>query len=281
MLIERLDVAGRAALEQAVRAGEPVRLGRGALATLPRGVEADEIVPLCHAVDDAAGVPFLAPGARPRTDIAVSVVVPTHRRRPVGLDALEAQDVLSETIVLANGAYTDGVRVPWRGHGATRNAGVRMARHPYVLLTVDDALPLGAGFVRTLVEALEAGGFDAVTARQVPWPTSDPVTRARLRRWTPPVGGAPEVLLDNVAALYRREALLADPFDAVDIAEDWLWGRRHHVGYVAAAPVAHAHPRRFRELYARTRAIHRVRAAAGEAPTVPTVGALARALPGV
>ncbi len=88
-------------------------------------------------------------------------------------------------------------------------------------------------------------------------------------------------LLDNVAALYRRDALLADPFDAVDIAEDWLWGRRHRVGYVASAPVAHAHVRRFGELYARTRAIHRLRVREGEAATVPGPRALLRALPGV
>ena len=74
---------------------------------------------------------------------------------------------------------------------------------------------LGAGMVRTMVEALEVGGFDAVVARQVPWPTASAVTRARLRAWTPPgrevVASA---MLDNVCALYRREALLADPFDA-------------------------------------------------------------------
>ncbi len=283
MLIDRLDRAGLARLEAAVRAGEPVRLGRHALATAPAGVFPDEIAPLCHAVDDPAAAPWLPPPARPRTDLAVSVVIPTHRQRPIGLAALEAQDVETELIVLANGAYTEGVRVPWRGHGPTRNLGVQLARAPYVLLTVDDALPLGAGFVRTLVEALEAGGYDAVTARQVPWPTSDPTTRARLRAWTPPAAlpGAPAaVTLDNVAALYRRDALLADPFDPVDIAEDWLWARRHRVGYVAAAPVAHAHPRRFAELYARTRAIHRQRVLAGEPPAVAGPAALLRALPG-
>jgi hypothetical protein len=287
VLIDRLDRAGRARLEAAVRAGEPVRLGARALASAPAYVHADEIAPLCHAVDTAAAAPWLPPRARPRGDLFVSVVVPTHRRAPIGLLALEAQDVRTERIVLANGAYTDGVRVPWRGHGETRNEGVRLARAPYVLLTVDDALPLGAGFLRTLVEALEDGGYDAVTARQVPWPTSDAVTRARLRAWTPPPpadGTSPALaapLLDNVAALYRRDALLADPFDAVDIAEDWLWGRRHRVGYVASAPVAHAHVRRFGELYARTRAIHRLRVREGEAATVPGPRALLRALPGV
>ncbi len=274
MRIPRLERRGLGAFERAVRAGEPVFVG-----SLGSGLVADELVPLCHAVGDPALERWLPPPARPRPDLSVSVVIPTHRARPIGQHTLEAQDVHTEVLVLANGAWNEGIRVPWTGHGPTRNVGVALARHPYVLLTVDDALPLGAGFVRTLVEALESGGYDAVTARQVPWPTSDPVTRARLRAWTPP-GPRAEPILDNVAALYRREALLADPFDVAEIAEDWLWGRRHHVGYVPAAVVAHAHPRNFRTLLERTRAIHRVRVDAGEVASVDAL-TMMRALPSV
>lgn len=286
MRIDRLDRPGLVALEAAVRAGEPVHLGVGAVPA--RGGPAlDELVPLCHAVDDPSLARWLPAAAHPGRALRVSVVIPTHRRRPIGLAALDAQDVETELLVLANGPFTDGVRVPWSGHGPTRNVGARLARHPYVLFTVDDALPLGAGFLRTLVDALEAGGHDAVFARQVPWPTSDPVTRARLRAWTPPpdTNGNPLTppvgTLDNVAALYRRDALLADPFDDVDIAEDWRWGRRHAVGYVPSATVVHAHPRRFGELYRRTRDIHAVRVAAGEPAAVRDVRGLFAALPGV
>ena len=242
--------------------------------------EADELVPLCHAVTDPACARWLPPAARPGSGLAVSVVIPAGRHRPVGLEALAAQDVEVETIVLANGAWTEGVRVPWEGHGPTRRRGVELARHPWVFFTVDDAVPLGAGFLRTLVEAAQAGGHDAVIARQVPWPDADPVTRARVRAWTPPEGRG-LATLDNVAALYRRDALLADPFDPVPIAEDWHWGRRHDVGYCAAAPVLHSHPRRLRALYARTRAIHAQLLAAGEPAAVPDLPHLLRALPSV
>lgn len=273
----RLDRPDPVALEAAVRAHEPVVLGRGA-----RFAEPDEVVPLCHAVEDPALARWLPPAARPGSGVRVSVVIPASRHRPIGLGVLEAQDVDVEVLVLANGPWTEGIRVEWRGHGRTRQLGVELARHPYVAFLVDDALPLGAGWLRAMVEALEEGGYDAVFARQVPWPTADPVTRARLRAWTPPGERHHAVARhDHVAAVYRRATLLADPLPSVAIAEDWHWGRRHRVGYVPTAPVVHSHARRFWPLFTRTRDIHRELVRAGEAATVPSVAALVRALPSV
>ena len=290
MRLERLDRRGRVAMEAALRAGEPVLLDLER--PPPIGVRLDEIVPLCHDVvawDDALTLSLralLPPPARPGHGARVTAVVPTHRRTPLGLTALRGQDVEVEVLVLANGpARPEGdrvVRVPWEGHGRTRQRGVELATGEYVLFTVDDALPCGAGFVRTLVEAIEEGSFDAVYARQVPWPTSDPVTRDRLRAWTPPgrcvVEGAH---LDHVAALHRRATLLAHPLPDVPIAEDLHWGRGRRVGYVPTAPVAHAHRRTPGALWRRTLAVHREHLALGEAPRIPTSGALLGALPGI
>jgi hypothetical protein len=278
MRLHAFDAVGLRALEAALRAEEPVQYTGGPDGAAPL----DELVPLCHGVDDPRLARWLPPAARGGTGLAVSAVIPTHRQRPIGLAALAGQDVDVEVIVLANGGWTEGVPVPWEGHGATRQRGVALARHPWVLFTVDDARVLGAGMVRTMVEALEEGGYDAVVARQLPWPTASAATRARLRAWTPP-GDAPvdSPILDNVCALYRRQALLDDPFDPVPIAEDWLWGRRHRIGYVPTAPVLHSHPRRLRASYARTRDEHAVRIGAGEAPAVPDTAALLRGLPSV
>ncbi len=281
MRLDRLDDTGLRALEAALRAGDPVQLVGRPSST----VHLDELVPLCHGVDDPALAALLPPTGQGGTQHRVSAVIPTHRHRPIGIDALLAQDIEVEVIVLANGAFADGAdetcaRVPWEGHGRTRQKGVELAQHPYVLFTVDDARVLGAGMVRTMVEALEEGGYDAVVARQIPWPTADDVTRARLRAWTPP-GSAHRVsdVLDNVCSLYRRTALVADPFDEVAIAEDWHWGRRHRIGYVPSAPVLHSHERRLRALFSRTRDIHRERIRAGLPASVPDVPSLLRALP--
>ena len=284
MRLDRLDRRGLGTLERAVRGGEPVILGRGVHADRPL----DELVPLVHEVEDPEHRRWLAPGARPGTGYRVSVIIPTHRTAPIGLLALTAQDVMVDVHILANGAYPGDApggaaveRVPWEGHGTTRQRAVERVASPYVLFTVDDALPLGAGFVRTLVEALEEGRYDAVYARQVPWPLADAVTRARLRAWTPPGDRhTSSVQLDHVAALHRRDLLLEDPLPDVPTAEDWVWSRRHRVGYVPTAPVVHAHPRHFAALYRRTRDIHAVRTAWGEASTVPDLRTLVGALLG-
>ena len=242
----------------------------------------DEIVPLLHDVEDRRLAHWLAPQARPGTGLRVSAVIPANRSQPLALPVLTAQDVEVDVHVLANGAYADGEQVVWQGHGRTRQAAVERVTSPYILFTVDDALPLGAGFVRTLVEALEDGRYDAVYARQIPWPRADAVTRTRLRAWTPPgEGHQASPHLDHVAALHRRELLLEDPLPDVPTAEDWVWSRRHRVGYVPGAMVVHSHARSFSALYRRTREIHSVRAAWGEAPAVPDVATVCRALPGI
>lgn len=217
--------------------------------------------------------------------ITVTAVIPTHRQTPIGLQALRDQDVDLDVLVLSNGdARPQGdrvLRVPWTGHGPTRQRGVQEATGDYVLLTVDDALPRGRGCVRAMVNALEAGGYDAVYGRQVPWPGADAVTRARLAEWTPAGRGhwaTPR--FDHVFALYRRRTLLAHPLPAVPIGEDLHWSRGRRIGYVPGAVVIHSHTRNPGELFRRTRDLHLQHQLLGDAPTVPSVGALLRALPG-
>lgn len=289
MELSSLAAADRRTLETALRDGQSVALR---LDQLPRDRPADELVPLVdrlHCRDaglDRSLRPLLAPPARAGRRHRVTAVIPCSRGTPLGLAALRAQDCVLDVLVLANGdvpAQGDRVlQVPWEGHGTTRQRGVEAASGDYVLFTVDDALPRGAGVVSTLVEALEDGGFDAVFGRQLPWPSADPITRARLRAWTPPGDRVrPVDQLDHVFALVRRETLLREPLPDVPIAEDLHWGRTHRVGYVPQAPVVHSHVRRPGALYRRTRDIHREHGVLGDAPLVPSFAALLQALPGV
>ena len=283
MKVHRLDRRERKQMHRALLEGEPIDLE---LWSPPAPeLRLDDIVPLCHAVKTwdrrltASLEAFLPPGAEPGHPAKVSVVIPTHRQVPWGLRALAAQDVQVEILVVDNGpeplegedlGLARVLRLPWEGHGPTRQRAVQQASGDYVLFTVDDAIPCGAGFLRSLVQALEDGGYDAISARQLPWPDSDPVTTRRLRGWTPP-GHRHRVAeqTDHVAALYRRQTLLDHPLPAVPIAEDLRWSQGRRCGYLPSAPVVHAHDRRPVALFHRTRAIHNQHIAAGELPRVP------------
>ena len=292
MKLRGLDPPDLVALEEALRRGESVHLDLQR--DLPPEVRADQLVPCVDRVKtrtprftEALSEHLPLPGRADAQPLKVTAIIPTHRHTPWGLDALRAQDCQVQVMVLANG-QVDGVRgdrvlrVPWSGHGATRMEGVRAADTEYVLLTVDDALPRGAGCVRAMVEALEEGGYDAVFGRQVPWPTADAVTRERLQSWTPAGRGHWAVeRLDNVFALYRRSALLDHPLPSVPIGEDLHWRQGRRIGYVPGAVVVHSHPRRARELYLRTRDLHLQHQLLGEPPLVPSLASLVGALPGL
>jgi len=289
-----LEPASLARLEEAVRDGQRVTLNLQK--SLPRGLRADDVMPLFEAITggppaavEALGM-SLPPRARGGKKPKVCAVIPTHRRAPLGLKALLRQDCDLEVLILLNGDFefragdprVRTLRVPWQGHGTVRQAAVTQTDAEFLLFTVDDAIPLGAGSVRALVDALKEGQYEAVFGRQVPWPSSDRITRDRLRAWTPPgVGHRWVDRLDNVYALYRREMLAWHPFPSVPIAEDLHWRRGRRVGYVPGAPVAHAHERKPGELYKRTRDIHRQHIALGEPPAIPTHAHLLRALPSV
>jgi hypothetical protein len=286
-----LDRRGRACLSEALRVGAPMDLA------LDGGLPADllpaEIGPLVRhasAADpsvQAALRRWAAPAGRDAPGPAVTAVLPASRGRPLGVGALRGQDLPVRVLVLSNGAEgpervagAEVHRVAWAGHGATRQAALQHVRTPYTLFTVDDAVLLGAGCLRRLVDALESGGWDAVVARQVPWPDSDPVTRGRLRSWTPAADAPVEMpQVDHVCALYRTEILRSHPLPPAPIAEDLGWSAGRRVGLVPGAPVLHAHRRRAGALFARECAIHRERRRLGLPPSVPHLpGAMLRSL---
>lgn len=219
----------------------------------------------------------------------VVAIIPCHRGRPAGVEALRAQDHPVDILVLSNGpagprAVAGAVlrRVAWEGHGDTRLRAVRAAEFAsFVLFLSDDATPAGPGVVSALLAAAAETGADAVVARQVPRPGADPVTCARLAAWTPPGDGRPRPFpqADHVCTLWRRAALLDAAASGVPIGEDLVWSHGRRVVLAPDAAVIHSHPRGVRGVWAREAALHAVRARVGLPPTVPGPAALLRALP--
>jgi rhamnosyltransferase len=184
--------------------------------------------------------------------------------------------------LLAAGARVERIEPGGFDHGATRNRGVQMARGPYVVFLSQDAVPAGAGFLAAITGPLDGDPRVAgVTARQVPRPGADPLTRRDLAGWVA-AGEAPRVVFrdpgfdhlppleryrlsvfDNAASAARRDLLLAHPFAPSRFGEDVEWGARmlslgHGLAYEPRAVVAHSHRRSARALYRRNYLGHRL-----------------------
>ena len=200
---------------------------------------------------------------------SVTVVIPTHRAIPIGIDAFLADSSVKEILILSNGSFKGSfepksrVRVHschWEGHGQTRQASLTCVNTPYVLFSVDDAVPVGGGFVSRLLSQLDSGRWDAVVGRQIPWPSAPLYLHRRMLNWMPP--GNRTIAFsqaDHVATLYRRETLESSPLPAVDIAEDLMWSIGKSIGLVQDALILHSHPPSIRALWRREVQIEAVR----------------------
>ncbi len=232
----------------------------------------------------------------------VSLVVPTLNAGPRFLrllDALAEQDVEGgfEMVVVDPGS-TDGTpeaaaaagafvfRIPGEtfNHGGTRNLAIERTRGELVCLLTQDAVPVGADYVRNLVAPYDDPRVDGVYARQLPRPDCDPLLAERLRQWSASraereirvlAHGDPEAAgrrfeelapmerylasaFDNVASSVRRSTWERIPFPERTFGEDVAWGRAVLLAggglcFEPTAAVEHSHridmTREFRRIY--------------------------------
>jgi len=253
----------------------------------------------------------------------VSVVVPTYNGAatlPALLDALSAQKTghpleiiavdsgsTDRTLDLLEGRVSTTVRIPPDefDHGLTRNAGIERAHGDFVVLLVQDALPVSGDWINCLTAPLLADTTLAATfARQEARPDASALTRVQLQRysatqavsWTSRLpGGSSELgalspverlqrcTFDNVASCIRRSVWLQLPFKATPIAEDLEWARDvllagHGIAFVPEAAVVHSHDRSARYEFERTRVLHDRLYRLFGLQTIPSLPALAMAM---
>jgi len=162
----------------------------------------------------------------------VSVVVPTRNGAatlPAMLDALRAQKTAHALDIIAvDSGSTDGTLDVLAGrvrhvvgiaaeefdHGLSRNAGIERADGDFVVLLVQDALPVSEDWIDRLVAPLLADGTLAGTfARQQPRSDASALTKAQLRDyaasqsvpWTSRIpGGRPEFDALSPIERFRR-----------------------------------------------------------------------------
>jgi len=152
-------------------------------------------------------------------------------------------------------------------HGDTRNRAIAMTRSEFVILSVQDALPLSTDVAAALVEPLARDRTLAATyGRQQPRPGCHPVLAERIGQWA---GGHEPVVqelgerswealtpferlalvrYDHVIACVRRSAWEAIRFETARFGEDLRWAARTiraggRIAFVPDAVVEHSHDR--------------------------------------
>ncbi len=225
----------------------------------------------------------------------ISVVIPTFNggaRLGECLAAIRRQKTDAEIDLLAfdSGSTDDTIdtlekfgariiRIPNNefNHGATRNRAIEAAEGAIVVLTVQDALPQGEGWL----EALTAPFADPLVAgtygRQIARDDADLMTKKRLSEWTAArteritseIAGGEEYeklapiekyrlcAFDNVCSCVRKSVWEKHKFPRTNFAEDIEWARDvlldgYRIVYEPAAAVLHSHRRPVLYEYRRT-----------------------------
>jgi len=165
------------------------------------------------------------------------------------------------------GARTLPIAPRMFNHGETRNRAVATTHCEFVILSVQDALPLSTTLARELVAPLEADpDLCATFGRQVPRPGCHPVLCERIDNWA---GGNEPVVqelddepweeldpwdrlalirYDHVIACMRRSVWERHRFEHVSFGEDVTWASRvirsgGKIAFVPTAVVEHSHDR--------------------------------------
>jgi rhamnosyltransferase len=145
-------------------------------------------------------------------------------------------------------------------HGAARNRCAQEARGEHLVFLSQDALPADERCLAELLAAFDDPRVAGATARILPHPGDDPLTR-RTALEAPEASDRPAALgpedlaavrrgagvcLNNVASAIRGAVFAELPFPEVAFGEDAAWtllalARGHRVAFVPGSVVLHAH----------------------------------------
>jgi rhamnosyltransferase len=160
-------------------------------------------------------------------------------------------------------------------HGETRNLGVRLAKGEFVVMTVQDAVPVNSRWIQRMLQHFSDAQVAGVCGQQIVEHVPDKNPLQWFHSYSQPV---PKKILfsnsvdfmrlppseqlalcgwDDVTAMYRRSALLEQPFQSVSFSEDQLWAkdalaRSWALVYEPRARVYHYHNEGFGFRFRRT-----------------------------
>ena len=207
---------------------------------------------------------------------SLSIVLPTYQGAaylPATLGAIRAQDYPTAVEIIAIdsgstdsttdilkqfGAVVHSISQRQFTHGYSRNLGVRLARGEALVFLSQDALPVGANWLRDLIAPLVDKTLGAAYARQVARPEATPLEEYFHLALYPPCSkryhvtpgesiSLSRIFFSNVCSAARRDVCLSYPFDETLImSEDQAFARTlllagYDTLYNAEVQVLHSH----------------------------------------
>ncbi len=205
------------------------------------------------------------------------------------LDAIFAQTLIDKTeVIIIDSGSTDGTldiiklyqvrlyQIPPESfnHGATRNYGVSLAKGEFVVMTVQDAIAADRHWLEKMADHFKDPKIMGVCGQQIvphhknknPHAWFRPVSEPRVEKigFSDPnqyISLSPEKKrqissLDDVNAMYRKNALLEMPFRKMAFGEDMLWAsdafeKGFYLVYDMSARVEHYHFETYSHTYNR------------------------------
>lgn len=154
-------------------------------------------------------------------------------------------------------------------HSRTRNQALLQVVHPYVVLMVQDAIPLTNQWLNNLVNSIEKENVVGVYGRQIPHDDADLYAKFAVDNHAIYLGektniqkiDSPDefnklsyeqalfrIRFDNVCAIYNCNVLLEHQIPEVSFAEDMAWAldvmkKGYKIKYDPAIMVSHSHNR--------------------------------------
>ena len=216
----------------------------------------------------------------------ISVIIPTFQARnhlPKLLSSLSNQSTPPDEIVIVDSSSTDDtlklealkhcvvevIAQKEFSHGGTRNRGARLASGDILLFMTQDALPRNEHFIEALTAPIRSNQAVASTARQLPYPSADPIEtfarqfnypdRSHLRTIDDiDTLGIKAFFFSNSASAFNQQAFWAvGGFSENTIVnEDMLICaklilNKHTIAYQSTAQVYHSHNYNLRQLFRR------------------------------
>lgn len=217
----------------------------------------------------------------------VSIVIPTKNAGcefSSTLEKIKMQDidVDLEIIAIDSGSIDNTIEICEKfgvkvikiqpeqfNHGGTRNLGISVASGDYVVLLVQDAVPLNNAWLRYMIEDLKKDEKIAgVYCKQIPKDNCNIFTKYALENWITykdtrieqyindideyrnlsPIEKQIKVTFDNVSSCIRKSVWEKNKFSEINFGEDIDWSKRvieagYKIVYEPRSAVIHSHNR--------------------------------------